>query len=116
MLALLPLLGHPLQAKYHGPYVVERKVGALDYVIATPDHQKQRQLCHVNMLKEYNEQDHDKMKTYAVVVTSDHCKQEVEEFEVEPESLSDNGVRFNNSAILANLRNKLDHLPVKEAY
>lgn len=65
------------------------------------------------MLKEYNEQDHDKMKTYAVVVTSE---QEVEEFEVEPESLSDNGVRFNNSAVLANLRNKLDHLPVKEAY
>ena len=38
MLALLPLPGNPLQARYHGPYMVERKVDNVDYVIATPDH------------------------------------------------------------------------------
>ena len=37
MLALLPLPGHPLQARYHGPYVVECKMGSVDYVITIPD-------------------------------------------------------------------------------
>ena len=32
VLALLPLPGHPLQARYHGPYVVKYKVGNVDYV------------------------------------------------------------------------------------
>ena len=41
VLVLVPLPGHPLQARYHGPYVVERKVGSVDYVIATPDCRKQ---------------------------------------------------------------------------
>ena len=37
VLVLLPLPGYPLQARYHGSYVVERnyKVGSVDYVIAT---------------------------------------------------------------------------------
>lgn len=67
------------------------------------------------MLKEYHEQGHKEMKSCAVVVTSNHCKQEVEEPEAESDSLSDNGVRLNNSAVLSTLSNELDHLPVKEA-
>jgi len=31
VLMLLPISGHPLQARYHGPYVVERKVNNVDY-------------------------------------------------------------------------------------
>ena len=44
VLLLLPIAGHPLQARYHGPYVVERKVNDVDYVVCTPDRHKQRQL------------------------------------------------------------------------
>ena len=44
VLLLLPISGHPLQARYHGPYVVERKVNDVDYVVCTPDRHKQRQL------------------------------------------------------------------------
>ena len=40
MLVLLPLPGHPLQARYHSPYVVERRVGTVDYVMITPDRRK----------------------------------------------------------------------------
>ena len=36
--ALHPLPGHPLQARYHGPYVVEHKVGSVDHVTTIPDH------------------------------------------------------------------------------
>ena len=53
VLALLPVHGSPLQARYFGPYVVEKKLSDLNYVLITPDRRKQRQLCHINMLQEY---------------------------------------------------------------
>ena len=37
VLVLLPIIGQPLQARYSGPYVIERKVGDLDYIVKTPD-------------------------------------------------------------------------------
>ncbi|KAK3889068.1 hypothetical protein Pcinc_006943 [Petrolisthes cinctipes] len=53
VLVLLPLTGQPLAAQYKGPYKVARQVGDTDYLIATPDRRKSRQLCHINMLKPY---------------------------------------------------------------
>jgi len=55
VLVLLPIAGHPLQARYHGPYEVVRKVIELNYVIKTPDRRKSTQTCHINMLKPYYE-------------------------------------------------------------
>ena len=57
VLALLPVPGRPLQARYFGLYIVEKKASDLNYIITTPDRRKQRQLCHINMLKEYNDRD-----------------------------------------------------------
>jgi len=34
---LMPMLGKPLHAKYHGPYAVEQQLGPVDYIITTPD-------------------------------------------------------------------------------
>ena len=31
----------------------------MDYVVSTPDRRKQRQLCHINMLKEYRTREED---------------------------------------------------------
>jgi len=112
VLVLLPLPGYPLQARYHDPYVVEHKVGAVDYVVVTPDYRKKQQFCHINMLKEYYEEYHDDVEVCAVVVTSDQCKPELEGGEGESDCLSDTGVRLNNLEIL---NNKLDHLSDKEA-
>ena len=53
VLVLLPLQGQPLAARYCGPYVIEKKMGDLDYLMATHDRRKRAQLCHVNMLKPY---------------------------------------------------------------
>ncbi|MDA3078823.1 DDE-type integrase/transposase/recombinase, partial [Campylobacter sp. JMF_06 NA1] len=36
VLALLPIPGSPLQARYFGPYIVDKKVSDLNYVINTP--------------------------------------------------------------------------------
>ena len=41
VLVLLPVQGNTLQARYHGPYKVLKRVGDLDYVIETPDRRKQ---------------------------------------------------------------------------
>ena len=53
VLALLPVPGRPLQARYFGPYIVDKKMSDLNYVLQTPDRRKQKQLCHINMLKPY---------------------------------------------------------------
>ena len=57
VLALLPIPGRPLQAGYFGPYTVEKKASDLNYIKTTPDRRKQKQLCHINMLKEYVDRD-----------------------------------------------------------
>uniref|UniRef100_A0A8C1S4H7 Integrase catalytic domain-containing protein n=1 Tax=Cyprinus carpio TaxID=7962 RepID=A0A8C1S4H7_CYPCA len=52
VLVLLPVPGSALQAKFPGPYVVERKLGETDYVISTPDRKRKTRLCYINMLKD----------------------------------------------------------------
>ena len=44
VLVLFPIPGHPLQARYHGPYTIESKVGEVDYIVKTSDRRKSRQL------------------------------------------------------------------------
>ena len=51
VLALLPIPGKPLQARYYGPYTVDKKLSDVDYIVNTPGRLKQKQLCHINMLK-----------------------------------------------------------------
>ena len=53
VLALLPIVGSPFQAKFMGPYTVERQLSKLNYLISTPDRRKRNQLCHINLLKPY---------------------------------------------------------------
>ena len=57
VLALLPIPCKPLQARHFGLYTVEKKASDLNYIITTPDRRKQKQLCHINMLKEYVDRD-----------------------------------------------------------
>jgi len=57
ILALLPLPGNPLQAKYCGPYRVLEKLGPVDYLIDTPNRRKTKRVCHVNLLKPYRRRD-----------------------------------------------------------
>lgn len=53
VLALMPIVGSPFQAKYTGPYTVIEKITDLNYFIATPGRRKSKQLCHVNLLKPF---------------------------------------------------------------
>ena len=53
VLIMLPIPGDPLHGRYSGPYVVEKKLSDVNYVIQSPDRQKKKRLCHINMLKKY---------------------------------------------------------------
>ncbi|KAJ8040053.1 hypothetical protein HOLleu_14244 [Holothuria leucospilota] len=57
VLVFLPVSGQPLQARFQGPYVIERKVSDTDYVILTPDKRKSKRVCHINMMKRYYERE-----------------------------------------------------------
>ena len=45
VLALLPIPGCPLQARYSGPFVVDKKLNEVDYVIATLEHIVSNNAC-----------------------------------------------------------------------
>ena len=53
VLLLLPMPTSSLQAKFCGPYVIQRKLSDTDYVIETPDRRRKTRVCHINMLKPY---------------------------------------------------------------
>ena len=57
VLVLLPILGHPLDAKYHGPYTIAQRLGLVDYVVSTPGRRKTKRVCHVSLLKPYHKRD-----------------------------------------------------------
>ena len=73
VLVLLPVLGSALQARYAGPYQVERRVGDLNYVIATPDRRKVTRLCHINRLKPYRTR-HTHSDTHAATCSDSDSK------------------------------------------
>ena len=111
VLALLPIPGRPLQARYFGPYTIDKKTSDLNYIINTPGRRKNKQMCHVNMLKQYFDRDSSISKPITVVNTVP------QESNVEPEVNSDfidksdpGPSKLENSDILRNLNNKLSHL------
>ena len=57
VLALLPIPGKPLQARYYGPYTVDKKLSDVNYTVNTTGRRKQEQLCYINMLKKYIDRD-----------------------------------------------------------
>ena len=111
VLALLPIPGRPLQARYFGPYSIDKKTSDLNYIIKSPGRRKNKQMYHVNMLKQYFDRDSSISKPITVVNT---VPQESNVFEPEVNSVfidkSDPGPsKLENSDILRNLNNKLSH-------
>ena len=112
VLALLPIPGRPLQARYFGPYTIDKKTSDLNYIINTPGRRKNKQMCHVNMLKQYFDRDSSISKPITVVNTVPQ-ESNVSEPEVNSDFIdkSDPGPsKLENSDILRNLNNKLSHL------
>ena len=109
VLALLPVPGSPLQTRFFGPYVVEKKLSDLNYVLVTPDRRKQRQLRHINMLKEYVDRNNSPavhpVSASVAMLETDEAANNFKENAVLPGT-----ARLKNSDVLQDLNSKLSHL------
>lgn len=56
-LALLPVPGSVLAARFSGPYEIRDQLSETDEVISTPERRRKSIVCHVNMLKPATEAD-----------------------------------------------------------
>ena len=110
VLVLLPVQGESLKAKFSGPYKILEKQNDVNYIICTPDRRKSKRLCHVNMLKPYQERKSEEVNAVAIVTLS----QEAEGGDLNEEgSMSHNspvGVKVSNSKVLENVETILEHL------
>ena len=112
VLVLLPIVGHSLQARFSGPYVIAKRIGDVNYVVKTPDRQKKRRVCHVNMLKPYiRRDDEEKAQPVLSAVESNPKSEEEEMCKIEREEPC---VKLKNSEVLAHIDDKLTHLSEKE--
>ena len=115
VLALLPIPGRPLQARYFSPYTVEKKASDINYIITTPDRRKQRQLCHINMLKEYVDRNSINVTPVNVISAVPQKQSEINCEEVDCEEMNfqktdPTGSKLQNSDNLKDLDKKLSHL------
>ena len=110
VLALLPIPGRPLQARDYGPYTVYKKICDVNYIINTPERRKQKQLCHINMLKKYIDRDNSVVTPVNVINSVPHEQgqtySENMNFVKSDPLLS----KLHNSDILKDLDQKLSHL------
>lgn len=51
VLILLPVSGSSLSARFLGPYVIQKKISEMYYIILTTDQKCKTRVCHINMLK-----------------------------------------------------------------
>ena len=87
VLALLPIPGRPLQARYFGPYTVEKKASDLNYIITTPDRRK-HVICYINMLKEYVDRDSSDVAPVNVISSVSQKQSEMNCEEVDCEEMN----------------------------
>ena len=111
----MPIPGRPLQARLFGPCTVEKKASDLNYIITTPDRRKQKQLCHINMLKEYVDRDSSNVAPVNVICSVPQKQSEMNCKEVDCEEMNfqktdPNCSKLQNSDILKDLDKKLAHL------
>ena len=110
VLALLPIPGRPLQARYYGPYTVDKKLSDVNYIVNTPGRRKQKQLCHINMLKKYIDRDSNVISSVNIVNSVPHEQNQMDSEDFNLEKSDPSSSKLQNSDILQNLDQKLSHL------
>ena len=110
VLALLPIPGKPLEARYYGPYTVDKKISDVNYVVNTPGRRKQKQLCHVNMLKQYIDRDSSSVTPISVVSSVPQKQSEMNSEDMNFTKSDPASSKLQNSDILKELDQQLSHL------
>ena len=110
VLALLPIPGKPLQARYYGPYTVDKKLSDVNYTVNTPGRRKQKQLCHINMLKKYIDRDSSVISSVNLVNSVPLEQNQMDSEDMNFVKSDPASSKLKNSDILKNLDQKLSHL------
>ena len=110
VLALLPIPGRPLQARYYGPYTVHKKLSDVNYIVNTPGRRKQNQLCHINMLKKYIDRDNSVISSVNLVNSVPHEQNQRDTEDMNFVKSDPSSSKLQNSDILKDLDQKLSHL------
>ena len=105
----MPIPGRPPQARYFGPYTVEKNASDLNYIITIPDRRKQKQLYRINILKEYVDRDGSNVAPVPSKQSEMNYK-EVDCEEINFHKTDSTCSKLQNSDILKDLDKKLSHL------
>ena len=106
--ALLSIPGRPLQARYYGPYSVHKKISDVNYIIHKAGRRKQKQLCHINKLKECIDRDNSVVTPVINYVPHEQSQMDSEDMNlVKSDPLSS---KLQNSDILKDLDQTLSNL------
>ena len=127
-MALLPVAGSALSAKFSGPYDVRERLSDTDYVISTPEKRWKNRVCHVNMLKLYHARETktgpvDSLPSQTTVpgntsdvsalIVTDQPDLSVCDY-LEPCPSVHQGMRLRNSQALQALPSELQHLTAEQ--
>ena len=110
VLALLPIPGRPLQARYYGPYTVDKKLSDVNHIVNTPGRRKRKQLCHINMLKKYIDRDRSVISSVNLVNSVPHKQNQMDSEHMNFVKSDPSSSKLQNSDILKDLDQKLSHL------
>ena len=110
VLALLPIPGKPLQARYYGPYTVHKKLSDVNYIVNTPGRRKQKQLCHINMLKKYIDRDTSVISSVNLVNSVPHEQNQMDTEDMNFVKSDPSSSKLQNSDILKDLDQKVSYL------
>lgn len=53
VLILHPIVGSPFEAKFDGPFTVQKRISDENYLVLTPLRRKSTRVCHINLMKPY---------------------------------------------------------------
>ena len=110
VLALLSIPGKPLQARYYGHYTIDKKLSDVNYTVNTPGRRKQKQLCHINMLKKYIDRDSSVISSVNLVSTVPLEQNPMDSEFMNFVKSDPASSKLKNSDILKDLDQKLSHL------
>ena len=107
----MPIPGKPLQARYYGPYTVDKKLSDVNYIVNTPGRlKKKKQLCHINMLKKYIDRDSSVILSVNIVNTVPPEQNQMDSEDMNFVISDPASSKLKNSYILKDLDQKLSHL------
>ena len=72
VLALLPISGRPLLARYYDLYTIDKALSDVNYIVNTNGRRKQIQLCHINMLKKFIDRESYIISSVNLVISVPH--------------------------------------------